>query len=331
MSNKFLKNIIEKFKDEDLSIAEDGTSAAESGGYIDTGSYVLNALFSADIYGGISDNKATAFAGETSTGKTFFVMGIVKSFQQQNPDGVVIYYDSESAVTKKMMEGRGLDTSRILIGEPVTVQQWRHKAITFLDEYIATPVKDRPPVLMVLDSLGMLSTSKEIEDTAEGKETKDMTRAGIVRAAFRVLRLKLAKAKVSILVTNHTYAAIGSMYPTQEMCLSEDALVRTNAGVKKIGLIEVGDTVDTLCGPKNVDAINYYDAETFEMTMEDGTVIFATERHKFLVDGEWVSVGNIAKLVEEGKSINISAVTDAESYVYREQVLENLPTYDGES
>ena len=63
----------------------------------------------------------------------------------------------------------------------------------------------------------MLSTTKEIEDTQDGKETKDMTRAQIVKAAFRVLTLKLGKAKVPLIITNHTYDVIGSMFPQKEM------------------------------------------------------------------------------------------------------------------
>ena len=71
--------------------------------------------------------------------------------------------------------------------------------------------------MFVLDSLGMLSTTKEMEDTAEGKETRDMTRSQIVKAAFRVLTLKLGKAKVPMIMTNHTYDVIGSMFPQKEM------------------------------------------------------------------------------------------------------------------
>jgi RecA/RadA recombinase len=63
----------------------------------------------------------------------------------------------------------------------------------------------------------MLSTTKEMEDTQAGKETKDMTRAQIVKAAFRVLTLKLGKAKVPLIITNHTYDVIGSMFPQKEM------------------------------------------------------------------------------------------------------------------
>jgi RecA/RadA recombinase len=70
---------------------------------------------------------------------------------------------------------------------------------------------------MCLDSLGMLSTTKEIEDTEAGKETKDMTRSQIVKATFRVLTLKLGKLGVPLILTNHTYDVIGSMFPQKEM------------------------------------------------------------------------------------------------------------------
>lgn len=213
----FFKNMVKQLEDEDLSLAEDGTNSGDSSGFIDTGSYVFNALLSADLFGGMPNNKALALAGETSTGKSFFALGIAKHFQDQFPTGGLMYYDTEAAITKKMMSERGIDTSRVIIGEPTTVQQFRHKAISFVDAYVATKEAERPPLLMCLDSLGMLSTSKELEDSTEGKDTRDMTRAQIIRAAMRVLRLKLAKAKIPIIVTNHTYTGMGQMYPTQEL------------------------------------------------------------------------------------------------------------------
>ena len=99
----------------------------------------------------------------------------------------------------------------------MTVQEFRTQAISILDRYLETPEDDRPPMMFCLDSLGMLSTTKEIEDTADGKETRDMTRAQVVKGAFRVLTLKLGRAKVPMIVTNHTYDVIGSMFPQKEM------------------------------------------------------------------------------------------------------------------
>jgi hypothetical protein len=69
---------------------------------------------------------------------------------------------------------------------------------------------------MCLDSLGMLSTTKEVEDTSEGKETRDMTRAQVLKAAFRVLTLKLGRCGVPMVVTNHTYDSMG-LFSTKEM------------------------------------------------------------------------------------------------------------------
>ena len=120
-------------------------------------------------------------------------------------------------ITKEMIEERGIDSNRVVIVPVITVQQFRNQAINILDRYLETPEDDRPPMMFCLDSLGMLSTTKEIEDTAEGKETKDMTRAQITKGAFRVLTLKLGRAKVPMIVTNHTYDVIGSMFPQKEM------------------------------------------------------------------------------------------------------------------
>jgi RecA/RadA recombinase len=212
----FLKNLCEQLKDEDTSIVADGQGSAEFSGCIDSGSFILNAVLSGSIYGGVPNNKITAFAGESATGKTFFVLGIVKSFLDAHPEAGVMYYDTEAAVTKQMMEERGIDTKRVIVAEMDTIQRFRTHALKTLDFYEKSG-KDRPPFMMVLDSLGLLSTTKEMEDTAEGKETRDMTKAQVIKAAFRVLTLKLAKVKVPLLVTNHVYAAVGSYVPTNEI------------------------------------------------------------------------------------------------------------------
>ena len=213
----FFSDLVEQLKDEDTTILADGTASAEFSGCIDTGSYALNAVLSGSIYGGVPNNKVTAFAGESATGKTFFVLGIVKQFLDANPEGGVIYFDTEAAVTKSMMESRGVDTKRVVISEPDTIQKFRHTALQIIDKYSAQPEAKRKPMMMVLDSLGQLSSTKEMEDTAEGKETKDMTKASILKATFRVLNLKLAKIGVPLLVTNHVYDVVGAYIPTKEM------------------------------------------------------------------------------------------------------------------
>ena len=197
------------------SIVDDGVETGDVASFIDTGSHIFNALLSGSIYGGLPSNKITALAGESATGKTFFLMGIVKNFLDSDPNAGVIYFESESAITKQMVIDRGIDPERMVILPVTTVQEFRTQALKVLDGYLMRA--DKRPMLMCLDSLGMLSTTKEVEDTSEGKETRDMTRAQVLKAAFRVLTLKLGKAKVPMVITNHTYDVVGSMFPTKEM------------------------------------------------------------------------------------------------------------------
>ena len=211
----FFRNLVDDMKDEDTSIMGDGKGAAEFGGTIDSGSYMLNAVMSGSIFGGIPNNKITAFAGESATGKTFFVLGVAKQFLKDNPDGGIVYYDTEAAVTKQMMEERGVDTSRVIISQPDTIQKFRTHAMKTIDMYEKSP--DRPPMLFILDSLGLLSTEKEVADTTEGKDVRDMTKSQLIKGAFRVLTLKLAKIGVPMIVTNHVYEVIGSYMPMKEM------------------------------------------------------------------------------------------------------------------
>tara|TARA_R110002072_G_scaffold201471_2_gene359209 strand:+ start:26 stop:1045 length:1020 start_codon:yes stop_codon:yes gene_type:complete len=211
----FFRNLVDDMKDEDTTIMGDGKGAAEYGGTIDSGSYMLNAVLSGSIFGGIPNNKITAFAGESATGKTFFVLGVAKQFLQDNPDGGIVYYDTEAAVTKQMMEERGVDTTRVIISQPDTIQKFRTHAMKTIDMYEKSP--DRPPMLFILDSLGLLSTEKEVADTTEGKDVRDMTKSQLIKGAFRVLTLKLAKIGVPMIVTNHVYEVIGSYMPQKEM------------------------------------------------------------------------------------------------------------------
>ena len=214
---EFLKDIAKQAGNEYAGLVADGVEAGDVDSYIDTGSYIFNALLSGSIFGGLPSNKVSCIAGESATGKTFFVMGICKHFLDSNPDAGVIYFESESAITKQMVIDRGIDPNRMVIFPVTTVQEFRTQSLKVLEKYLDQDEADRKPILLCLDSLGMLSTTKEVEDTADGKETRDMTRAQVLKAAFRVLTLKLGRAKVPMVITNHTYDVVGSMFPTKEM------------------------------------------------------------------------------------------------------------------
>ena len=210
----FLKDIVKEIGDDFTQLAADIDGEER---YIDTGSYIFNGLVSGSIYGGVSTNKITAIAGESSTGKTFFSLAVVKNFLDSNPDGYCLYFDTESAVNKGLLESRGIDLSRLVVVNVVTIEEFRTKALKAVDKYLQMPTEDRKPCMFVLDSLGMLSTEKEIRDALDDKQVRDMTKSQLVKGAFRMLTLKLGQAKIPLIVTNHTYDVIGSYVPTKEM------------------------------------------------------------------------------------------------------------------
>ena len=210
----FLKDVIKEIGDDYATVANKIDDTERT---IDTGSYILNALVSGSVFGGVSGNKITAIAGETSTGKTYFSLAIVKNFLDKHPDGGVMYFDTESAITKGLLESRGIDLERVGIINVVTIEQFRNRALTVVDKYLGLEESDRKPMMFVLDSLGMLSTEKEIKDALDDKQVRDMTKSQLVKGAFRMLTLKLGQANVPLIVTNHTYDVIGAYVPTKEM------------------------------------------------------------------------------------------------------------------
>ena len=210
----FLKEIVKEIGDEYTQIASD---IDETERFIDTGSYIFNGLVSGSIFGGVSSNRITAIAGESSTGKTYFSLAVVKNFLDTHPDGYCLYFDTEAAVNKGLLESRGIDTSRLVVVNVVTVEEFRSKALKAVDIYLKKDEGDRKPCMFVLDSLGMLSTEKEIRDALDDKQVRDMTKSQLVKGAFRMLTLKLGQANIPLIVTNHTYDVIGSYVPTKEM------------------------------------------------------------------------------------------------------------------
>ena len=210
----FIKDILKDIGNEHATLAAD---ISEDERFVDTGSFIFNALVSGSINGGISSNKITAIAGESSTGKTFFALAVVRSFLDSDPNAIAVYFDTESAITRSLLEDRGIDTSRVIVINVVTIEEFRTKALQCVDKYLKVSESDRQPMMFVLDSLGMLSTEKEIGDALAEKNVRDMTKSQLVKGAFRMLTLKLGQADVPLIVTNHTYDVIGSYVPTKEM------------------------------------------------------------------------------------------------------------------
>lgn len=290
------------------AIADDGIAAGDIEGFYDTGSYTLNALLSGSIYGGLPDSKCTGVAAESGVGKTFFALGALNQFLQDEPEGLGLIFESESAISKKMLQDRGIDTTRVGVIPCTTLQEFRTSVLKVIDNYEKQKEKDRKPLFFILDSLGMLATEKEVEDALEGKNVRDMTRSSTVRSVFRVITLRLGRARIPFFITNHVYANVTAMYGGNEVCLAAGAAIVMKDGASKpIESIEIGDEVLTIYGSGRVNkTYKYEDAELIELEFEDGKVIRCTPNHKFLVNNQWKTASNLVEEALNMKDVNIS-------------------------
>ena len=206
-----LSQFIKESGNEYASVVDDGVAAGDVNNIL-TLPFSLT-LYSLVLFMGVFLQTKSRLRYEAK--KTYFALGMVKNFLDSNPDAGVLYFESESAIPKELIVSRGIDPKRMVILPVVTIQEFRTQAIKILDAYLESD--EKKPMMFVLDSLGNLSTTKELTDTAAGSDTRDMTRSQIIKAAFRVLTLKLGRANVPLIVTNHTYDVIGAYMPTKEM------------------------------------------------------------------------------------------------------------------
>lgn len=312
----FIKDIVKELNNEYAQVATDIKDKQE---YVDTSSLVFNALCSGDLFGGISKNNITAIAGEQSTGKTFFSLGIAKNFLDKNPTGYVMYIESESAINKKLLESRNIPMDRFVVVPVSTIEEFRTTALKALDRYIKVPVDERVPFMMVLDSLGMLSTNKEVNDTLEGKDVRDMTKSSLIKGAFRVLTLKLGEANVPLIVTNHTYDKIGSYVPEKEMGgggglkYAASQIIYLSKKKEKEGTEVVGNIIKARANKSrlskencSVDIRLFYDSRgidkyygILEMAIEAGLITQGGAWYTFVDTGEKVQKKKIMENVEE--------------------------------
>ena len=142
----FLKDIVKEIGDDYTQLASD---ISDSESFIDTGSLVFNGLVSGSIFGGVSSNRITAIAGESSTGKTFFSLAVAKNFLDTNPDAYVLYFDTESSITRALLESRNIDTKRFVVINVVTIEEFRTKALKAIDIYLKTDTEARKPCMFV--------------------------------------------------------------------------------------------------------------------------------------------------------------------------------------
>lgn len=198
----FMKNYMKEAK---ATVAAEEMNSGVVKDWIDSGCYIFNALLSADIYKGFASNKITCIAGEKATGKSWYCLQAVKAFLDKNENGMVVYYDSESTLSKAMLDQRGIPADRVIIDEVITIDEFGTKVKQLLDGYEESPMEERVPLMIVLDSLGQLTTEAEAKNVAEGKNTRDMQKQQLIKKALRVCTVQAGKLNIPIFVTAHTY------------------------------------------------------------------------------------------------------------------------------
>ena len=182
--------------------------------YIDTGSMALNAIISGSTFGGVPKGKLIGFVGPTGSGKTLILNKIIGNAQKKDPDVWGVVWDTENAYDPRMVSNVGGNPDRIKVNPVGTVEDCRNQISTFLDKIIADPSL-HGKIIIAIDSLGNLSSAKEIADAEKGKDAVDMgMRAKALKSMMRVLTYKCALANVTILFANHTYADPTAMYPS---------------------------------------------------------------------------------------------------------------------
>jgi RecA/RadA recombinase len=189
--------------------------------WIDTGCMALNAIISGSLYGGVPKGRITGFSGPSMTGKTLQVNKVLANAQKKGMQPVI--FDSENAVDSASGEGVGLDTKKVKWVPVETVESCRNQLCAFLQKVIETP-SAHGKFIISIDSLGNLSTEKEMKDASNGGTGMDMgLKAKSLKSMLRVLTHMAAKSNTTILFTNHIYDNPGEMYPS---------LVKTQAGGK---------------------------------------------------------------------------------------------------
>lgn len=209
-----LKKMLKVVKNPYGSIASQGI-LGDNFRRIDTGSYALNALLSADIYGGFPSNRIISFSAPQASGKSYIAQSCGRYYLEDRPTNKIVMFETEGAQTSESFKKMGIDTDRLLFLPIETVEDLHTQFLNIMAIIEEQPAGDKDTYLFILDSLGGLSTNKELKDRTEGATTKDMTRASLVKAFFRTCDLKLAKNDCAMIVINHTYADMGSMFPGQ--------------------------------------------------------------------------------------------------------------------
>ena len=309
---KYMKPIdLSKFR-KDISKSIPGLSVGfrDPKVWISTGNYALNYGISGRFKdGGIPLGKVSMLGGQSGSGKSFLASGNIIA-NAQKKDVFVVLVDTENALDEKWLHALNVDTSdeALLKVNMAMIDDVAKLISDFMKDYKTRygvlPEEERPRVLFVIDSLGMLMTPTDVNQFEAGDLKGDMGRkpkalAALVRNCVNMF----GEYDIGMICTNHSYASQDMFNPDDVIsggCLVAGTMVRMADGkLKSIDQIEINDLVETMYGDRPVINLWHYQKSTITLQLSDGTVIECSPEHKFLVDraeGQlWVTVHDITE------------------------------------
>jgi RecA/RadA recombinase len=183
------------------------------GGWIDTGSYVLNAIISGSLHGGIPKGRVTMLAGESMTGKSLFVMKILAAAQKEGL--VPVIFDTENAIDPEGAERLGLDVKNVKYVPCISIEQTRNALYKFL-----TSIKEKGlegKFIVAIDSLGNLQSELSLSRMGKDSTSADMgTNARAMKTLMQTCTNLGAVTQTTILCTNHVYDNPAALFPSIE-------------------------------------------------------------------------------------------------------------------
>jgi len=240
---------------------------------------MINLALSADVYGGVSAGL-TAWCGPSRHFKTLFCLLSAKAYLDKYEDAVVLFYDSEFGSPPAYFSSAGIDPNRVVWVPITTYEQLRSDIAQKLEE-----IKRGDHVVIVVDSLGNLASSKEATDAINENDKADFTRSKVNKSLFRIVTPHLRLKNIPMHVVQHTY---------DTMCLDENTIIKTLNGLKPLKNVSINDVVYTINGTQRVthtyshEQLNPSEKEYLEITFDDGSSIRCTDNHEFyMIDKTW--------------------------------------------
>jgi len=263
---------------------------------ISTSIPVLNVALSGKIDGGFASGL-TMWAGVSKMFKTGFSLLMAKAYMDKYPDAVLMFYDSEFGSPQSYFNSFGIDLEKVLHVPITDIEQLKFDIMQQI-----TNIERGDKIIILIDSIGNLASKKEVEDALDGKSVADMSRAKQIKSLFRMVTPHLSIKDIPMVVVNHTYKEM-SLYPKDIVgggCLVEGTKIKLADGsFKNVEEFLVGDLVKTLDGDKEVtytwnpETLDDGEPECFEVEFEDGYKVICSDKHKFLINNEWVEAKNL--------------------------------------